>query len=58
MIQVATTIIVLNDGETYTLAEGCKIMTVYTDELERMEEEGRKIKDLNELAVLSTMTLD
>lgn len=45
------TIIVLNDGETWTLANGCKMMAVTDEHLELLNE-GYKPSDLTDVDVI------
>lgn len=41
------TLVILNDGSTYTDVEGCTIAVVTEEELERVEAEGNDAKDFN-----------
>ena len=51
------TIIVLNDGETYTSADKCEILTI-TKKGAKLLEEGYSPKDLEEEHVVSSITLE
>ena len=47
------TIVVLNDGETFTDVTGCSICIIPLDDYERVIQEGGDAKDFNPVVELS-----
>jgi len=53
---MVATIVVLNDGETYTNADNCCIMVIDDEALEMLEE-GGNIKDIPKEQILADISL-
>ena len=57
MPEDTTTLVILEDGETYSLINGCSIVVIKTEALGKMVKEGSKAGNLKKEDIISKIAL-